>query len=410
MHRAEAALLHEDWQGDWRARWALGPSAPPAGRPAYRVLEVCEAKRAERLAQSAAVDERGGDEERESESSESEEEDTAAEPRRYLRGDCVRIIDTGELDNRQGVLVEWLTLRRRWRVELLGAHAAANAASADEPAVPATVLVRERNLRPAEGTCATGAAPPTRWLALSGGWHMNYSGVHRAFGAPLKPRRISFRINVAETCGARSFFNVYLGSGEEPCAAAPAPLRCCEALRALHAGGHARCLPPSLPPSPHTPLSISPFACWHGHGRYKDRAVFWAGSHAHPPEPADVFTLLFDTSGSGQRPAAQMWLPSGRACPVAASVQRRVWHQVRHPFACPCVPSIAGPAHDASFCDGNSLAPLRAARVACGVCGASGGDPPRLGGDDAPTGVRRPVRRILSLFPLLAFPACRVRA
>ena len=29
VYRSEAALLHESWEGDWRDRWSLGPSAPP---------------------------------------------------------------------------------------------------------------------------------------------------------------------------------------------------------------------------------------------------------------------------------------------------------------------------------------------------------------------------------------------
>lgn len=294
MHRAEAALLHEDWQGEWRDRWALGPSAPPAGRPAYRVLEVTEGTRAEepalRQEGGFCVAEEGeaGSEENSSDAEEDERPHVSdAIP---ARGDVVRLtgmarrgVGRPDLENRQGVLVEWLTLRRRWKVELTGGDGGgggAGASGADDDndgGGATTVLVRPCNLVLAEGVCATGAPPPARWLTLSGGWHMNYSGVHRAFGAPMRPRTISFRVYVAATCGARSFFNVYLGSGEQP---------------------------------------------------YKDRAVFWAGSHTHPPEPADVFTLLFDTSGSGQRPAAQMWLPSGRACPVAGHLQPRVWHQV----------------------------------------------------------------------------------
>ena len=42
VYRSEAALLHESWEGDWRDRWSLGPSAPPPDRPAYLLLDVQE--------------------------------------------------------------------------------------------------------------------------------------------------------------------------------------------------------------------------------------------------------------------------------------------------------------------------------------------------------------------------------
>ena len=86
--------------------------------------------------------------------------------------------------------------------------------------------------------------PVRRCLALRGGWRMNFSGVHRAFDRPLRPRRVSFRVRVAAACASRSYFNVFFSTAAEP---------------------------------------------------LSDEAVFYSGSPLAPPEPPDVFTFLLST-------------------------------------------------------------------------------------------------------------------
>ena len=70
-------------------------------------------------------------------------------------------------------------------------------------------------------------------------------------------------------------------------------------------------------------------------GRRRAAALRHPGSVQHPPEPADVFTCLLDTSLPAMSGGAglQLWLPSGRPCEVSRGrVQPRVWHDVRLEF------------------------------------------------------------------------------
>lgn len=139
------------------------------------------------------------------------------------------------------------------------------------------VKVRRRSQLPA----CTKQRPPRRALVLNGGRPMNFTGLHRAFGRPVRPRRLSFFVRLDRPCGCRGFLNVFCSS--------------------------------------------SPRA-------YANMPAFYCGNNMMPPRPYDLFTFLLGTQASTEEDEveehvdAHLWTPEGAS--IDLRLRARCWHHV----------------------------------------------------------------------------------
>lgn len=297
LHRAESALLYDNFASPLIAeRWSFGPSAPPRSRPSYRAVEVVCDSEGSTPAQAVGADPPVG----------SSYVDRTLPLAPGCRAFCsIPFVETDtEGPRRQIVVVLAPASGRRasllgrrpprgepppdeesmhWWVRPLPIRAESNGDAASiggvwggagdgqatlERGQQQAFIARERDLALVYHPHWDASPPPRHHLRLHGGWRMNFTGCMRTFPRPLRPVRLSFRVQLVAACPVRSFFNIFLSSAPEP---------------------------------------------------YADEAVFYCGSRHHPPEPEDVCSFLLDTRAETGMSRPMLWLPSGVNATLLAS-------------------------------------------------------------------------------------------